>query len=100
MPIAGGPLPDALARTTMYIILAQPTRTVPGDVYKRQVVGLVTVLFAAYSPAKKAAKVSPLAAVSGNANGLEPARNTANTRLFKIDTAPVSYTHLLLLCLP
>ena len=51
------------------------------------VVGLITVLFAAYSPAKKAAKVSPLAAVSGNANGLEPARNTANTRLFKIDTA-------------
>ena len=39
------------------------------------VVGLVTVLFAAYSPAKKAAKVSPLAAVSGNANVLEPARN-------------------------
>ena len=35
------------------------------------VVGLVTVLFAAYSPAKKAAKVSPLAAVSGNANDLE-----------------------------
>lgn len=34
------------------------------------VVGLVTVLFAAYSPAKKAAKVSPLAAVSGNANDL------------------------------
>lgn len=51
------------------------------------VVGLVTVLFAAYSPAKKAAKVSPLAAVSGNANALEPARNAANTRLFKIDTA-------------
>lgn len=51
------------------------------------VVGLVTVLFAAYSPAKKAAKVSPLAAVSGNANTLEPARNAANTRLFKIDTA-------------
>lgn len=42
------------------------------------VVGLVTVLFAAYSPAKKAAKVSPLAAVSGNANDLEPARNAAN----------------------
>ena len=31
MPIAGGPLPDALARTTMYIILAQPIRTVPGQ---------------------------------------------------------------------
>ena len=51
------------------------------------VVGLVTGLFDAYSPAKKAAKVSPLAAVSGNANALEPARNAANTRLFKIDTA-------------
>lgn len=49
--------------------------------------GLVTVLFAAYSPAKKAAKVSPLAAVSGNANDLEPARNAANTQLLKIDTA-------------
>ena len=32
-------------------------------------------------------QVSPLAAVSGNANALEPARNAANTRLFKIDTA-------------
>ena len=31
VPIAGEPLPDALARTTMYIILAQPTRTVPGQ---------------------------------------------------------------------
>ena len=41
----------------------------------------------AYSPAKKAAKVSPLAAVSGNANDLEPARNAANTQLLKIDTA-------------
>ena len=51
------------------------------------VVGLVTVLFAAYSPAKKAAKVSPLAAVSGNANTSRPARNAANTKLFKIDTA-------------
>ena len=51
------------------------------------VVGLLTVLLAAYSPAKKAAKVSPLAAVSGNANTLKPARNAANTKLFKIDTA-------------
>lgn len=51
------------------------------------VVGLLTVLLAAYSPAKKAAKVSPLAAVSGNANTSRPARNAANTKLFKIDTA-------------
>lgn len=51
------------------------------------VVGLLTVLLAAYSPAKKAAKVSPLAAVSGNANTSRPAINAANTKLFKIDTA-------------
>lgn len=51
------------------------------------VVGLLTVLLVAYSPAKKAAKVSPLAAVSGNANTSRPARNAANTKLFKIDTA-------------
>ena len=49
--------------------------------------GLVTVLFAAYSPAKKAAKSISVAAVSGNANDLEPARNAANTQLLKIDTA-------------
>ncbi len=51
------------------------------------VIGLLTVLLASLSPAKKAAKVSPLAAVSGTANNLQPVRTTANTRLFKIDTA-------------
>ncbi|WP_312426873.1 ABC transporter permease [Lacrimispora sp.] len=50
-------------------------------------VGLLTVLLAARSPAKRAAKVSPLAAVSGNANSLQPVRKAANTALFKIDTA-------------
>ncbi len=51
------------------------------------VIGLLTVLLASRSPAKKAAKVSPLAAVSGTANNLQPVRATANTRLFKVDTA-------------
>ncbi|MGN6710787.1 ABC transporter permease [Anaerocolumna jejuensis] len=50
-------------------------------------VGILTVLLAARSPAKKAARVSPLAAVSGNANSLQPVRKAANTTLFKIDTA-------------
>lgn len=50
-------------------------------------VGILTVLLAARSPAKRAAKVSPLAAVSGNANSLQPVRKAANTTLFKIDTA-------------
>ena len=50
-------------------------------------VGILTVLMAARSPAKRAAKVSPLAAVSGNANSLKPVGKAANTALFKIDTA-------------
>ena len=51
------------------------------------VVGLLTVLLAARSPAKKAAKVSPLAAVSGNASEAQPVRKAAGTKWFKVDTA-------------
>ena len=51
------------------------------------VVGFVTVLLAARSPAKRAAKVSPLTAVSGNAGELRPAKRAAHTRLFRVDTA-------------
>lgn len=51
------------------------------------VIGILTVLLASRSPAKKAAKVSPLAAVSGNANNLQPVRTAANTKVFKVDTA-------------
>lgn len=48
-------------------------------------VGILTVLLAARSPAKRAARVSPLAAVSGNANALRPVRRAASTAFFKID---------------
>lgn len=51
------------------------------------VIGLLTVLLASQSPAKKAAKVSPLAAVSGTVNNLQSIRKAANTRLFKVDIA-------------
>lgn len=51
------------------------------------VVGLLTVLLAARSPAKKASKVSPLSAVSGNANDLQPVKKAVNTKFFKIDTS-------------
>lgn len=50
-------------------------------------VGILTVLLAARSPAKRASRVSPLAAVSGNANALRPVRKAANTAFFKVDTA-------------
>lgn len=50
-------------------------------------VGLVTVFLAAYSPAKRAAKVSPVSAVSGNAGTVKNVKHAANTRLFKIETS-------------
>ncbi len=55
-------------------------------------VGIITVFIAAHSPAKQAAKVSPIAAVSGNmeSNSMENVRtihHAANTRFFKVETA-------------
>lgn len=51
------------------------------------IVGFVTVLLAARSPAKRAGKVSPLTAVSGNAGTVQAVKRTANTRIFKVDMA-------------
>lgn len=50
------------------------------------ILGVVTVLIAASSPAKRAAKVSPVTAVSGNSED-KNIRHAANSRIFKIDTA-------------
>lgn len=51
------------------------------------VVGIVTVLIAARSPAKRAAKVSPVTAVSGNSESRKSVRHAVNTHIFKIETA-------------
>ncbi len=51
------------------------------------VVGVLTVLLAAQSPAKKASSVSPLAAVSGSAGQVRSIHRAANTKWVKIDTA-------------
>ena len=48
-------------------------------------VGLVTVLLAAQAPAKRAAKVSPMAAVSGNSEMLPTTRHTARLILGKVE---------------
>lgn len=50
-------------------------------------VGILTVLLAATSPAKKASMVSPLTAVTGNADKIKPIHKGADTRLYKVDTA-------------
>lgn len=51
------------------------------------VLGFLTVLFASRSPAKRAARVSPLTAVSGSATDQMPARSVASTRHFRVETA-------------
>ncbi|MCQ4937313.1 ABC transporter permease [Anaerotignum propionicum] len=50
-------------------------------------IGALTVFFAARSPAKKASRVSPLAAISGINNKLFHGKKAASTAFFKIDTA-------------
>lgn len=49
--------------------------------------GVLTVLLAAQSPAKKAAGVSPLTAVSGNAFQMKSVRTAAETRFLKVDVS-------------
>lgn len=50
-------------------------------------IGLLTVLAATNSPAKKASRVSPLTAVSGNADTVFAVKKAANTRLFHVEAA-------------
>ena len=49
------------------------------------VVGLVTVLLAAQAPAKRAAKVSPMAAVSGNSESVPTANRSARLIFGKVE---------------
>lgn len=55
-------------------------------IFSGVVVGIVTVFIAAHAPAKQAAKVSPIAAVSGNAYMAQNVGHEANTRFFKVET--------------
>lgn len=50
-------------------------------------VGVITVFIAAYSPAKQAAMVSPVAAVSGNADMSKNVNHAAKTRFLKVETS-------------
>ena len=49
-------------------------------------VGVITVLIAANAPAKRASKVSPVAAVSGNADSEKTMRHSAHTQFGRIET--------------
>lgn len=50
-------------------------------------VGVISVLLAAHSPAKRAAAVSPVAAVSGNAESGKTISRAADTRILKVEYA-------------
>lgn len=50
-------------------------------------VGIISVLLAAHAPAKRAASVSPMAAVSGNAETGKKITHAANTRFFQVESA-------------
>lgn len=49
------------------------------------VMGVLTVVIAAQSPAKRAAKVSPVAAASGSAGEIHPIKRAPHIGVFKID---------------
>lgn len=51
------------------------------------IVGGITVLIASNSPARRASKVSPVSAVSGNAENTQSINKPVNPHIFKIETA-------------
>lgn len=59
----------------------------PPSIFTGILIGLLTVIVASRSPAKRASRITPLTAVSGNAGHLQPVQNAVNTALFRVDTA-------------
>lgn len=55
-------------------------------IFAGSVIGVLTASLAALSPARKAASISPLVAVSGNASQRKKMKKAANTRLYGIET--------------
>lgn len=58
-----------------------------GGILAGVIAGILTVLLAAQSPARRASKVSPMAAVSGNAGGTRNIKHAFNAGMLKVDTA-------------
>ncbi len=57
-----------------------------GGIAAGVIVGILTVIIAAQSPAKRAAKVSPMAAVSGNAGEMQNIKHVFRAGALKVDT--------------
>lgn len=65
---------------TMSVFALSPVGLISGAM-----VGIVTVLLAAQSPAKRASKVSPMAAVSGNSDRALSVRHTTKQNIRKVE---------------
>lgn len=77
-----------LRRLSPFYFAGMPVIAVsPPSMLAGVAVGLLTVLLAARSPARRASRVSPLTAVSGNADTALSARKAAAARLLRVDTA-------------
>lgn len=59
----------------------------PAGLASGALVGVITVLLAAQSPAKRAAKVSPMSAVSGNSEAAASKRHAIRRRVGKVERA-------------
>ncbi len=57
-----------------------------GGILAGIVMGILTVLLAAQSPAKRASRVSPMSAVSGNAYSTGKIKHALNTKALRVDT--------------
>ena len=58
----------------------------PVGILSGAVIGIITVLLAANAPARRAAKVTPMAGILGNTENRK-AKRAANTKLFKVESA-------------
>lgn len=94
------PIGCALGTVTSWILSAVLKFLVKGEwvnmplfavsvagIFSGAVVGVITVFIAAHSPAKQAARVSPIAAVSGNAEESKHIGRVAKAGLFKVETS-------------
>jgi len=94
------PIGCALGTVTCWILCAVLRFLVKGEwvdmplfavsvagIFSGAAIGVITVFIAAHSPAKQAARVSPIVAVSGNTKELKYIKRAAKTGLFKVETS-------------
>ena len=80
-------MPHFIMELVENFLQRQSFRISPVGLISGVVVGVVTVFLAAQSPAKRAAKVSPISAVSGNVDNKSSVKHAIKFSLGKIDNS-------------